>query len=345
MSLQRGFFMAMIACLAVFFGVHSGFVAAAEEVSASAVQTEAPEQSEVFQLPVYADDIAAIVNNEIITMTQLMREVSFFVPRIRAESRSQKEFRAKIKECQRFIMNALIEKILIVTDFKDRGGRMPDNFEKKEYDAHIHDRFNDDRVAFTKFLRDNGQSVREFKRDIRERAIVGFVLHELQKTKPEVSPAKIREYYNEHRSEFTRDRQILVKEIVLLKSKYSEEELLEKLAKLNDEISSGENIHLIVENFSDSPKSSEIGWVSADDMIPAFAEAVRDLHNGEFTQPIDLGNKICVLFISAEKPAEKRTLGEARDDIERKLAASYQVQMKENYVKKLKKKAYIKIFL
>jgi peptidyl-prolyl cis-trans isomerase SurA len=302
-------------------------------------------ESEIFQMPVYANDIAAIVNDEIITVTQLMREVSFFVSRIRAESKSQEDFRKKIRECQHIIMNAFIEKILIVSDFKSKGGKMPESFEKKEYDAHIHERFNGDRVAFTKFLRNNGQSVSEFKKDIRERAIVGFVLHELQKTKPEVSPAKIKEYYNEHLSEFTTDRQVFVREIALLKSKHDEAELQRKLSELNDAILAHENIHLIISNFSDSQKSSEIGWVSPDDMIPEFAAAVRESQPGEFTQPIELENKICVLFVSAEKPPTKRTLEDARGDIEKKLAARYQMEVKENYIKKLKEKAYIKVFL
>jgi parvulin-like peptidyl-prolyl isomerase len=130
-----------------------------------------------------------------------------------------------------------------------------------------------------------------------------------------------------------------------LKSKYEKEELEKKLSELDMAIASGESIHLIVSTFSDLPRSSEIGWVSADDLVPEFADAVRSLRQGEFSKPIDLGGKICVLFASNERPATQLTLGDASEEIERRLIMQYQAEIKENYIKKLKDRAYIKIFL
>jgi hypothetical protein len=59
-----------------------------------------------FQTPVYADDIAAIVNNEIMRMTKLMQEMSYFIPEIQKISRSQADFQKKIRKCQEFVLNA-----------------------------------------------------------------------------------------------------------------------------------------------------------------------------------------------------------------------------------------------
>jgi peptidyl-prolyl cis-trans isomerase SurA len=122
------------------------------------------QSTEEFQVPVYANDIAAIVNNEIVTMTRLMREVSYFRPEIKKISKSQADFQKKCREYQEFILNVLIEKILIVKDFKSKGGQMSDHYEKKEYEAFLNDRFNDDRTALVQYLRANGQSVRKVKK-------------------------------------------------------------------------------------------------------------------------------------------------------------------------------------
>ncbi|MDR1891216.1 MAG: peptidyl-prolyl cis-trans isomerase [Puniceicoccales bacterium] len=308
------------------------------QLEATANLTEDPnseiaEQSMLeLQTPVYADDVAAIVNNEIITMTKLMQEVSYFIPEIQKISRSQADFQKKVRECQEFVLNAFIERILVVADFKSKGGQMSDHYEKKEYEAYIHNRFDDDRMAFAKHLRANGQSVREFKKDIRENAIANFVLSEVQRSKPEVSPARIKEYYEEHIQDFILDRQIFVKKFSLSKDNYTDEELQTKLPNLEQAIKSGDNV-------------SNIGWVCVDDMIPEFANALRGLGVGEYTPPIFLNGAICVLFVADEKPAKKFTLDEVSDDIEDMLAVKYQKEAKENYIKKLKEKAYIKIFL
>ncbi|MDR2603116.1 MAG: peptidyl-prolyl cis-trans isomerase [Puniceicoccales bacterium] len=318
----------------------------AAEVLAENPSHETLEQStEEFQVPVYANDIAAIVNNEIVTMTRLMREVAYFIPEIQKISKSQTDFQKKIREYQEFVLNAYIERILIVGDFKSKGGQISDHYENKEYEAYIHDRFNDDRTAFAQYLRANGQSVREFKKDIRESAIVGYVLAEVQKSKSEVSPTKIKEYYNEHIQNFIVDRQIFVKKISFSRKNYTDEQLQAKLSNLKYAIESGDKVHTIIKTFSDSPKSCDIGWVCVDDMIPEFADALRRLGIGEYTVPIFLDNMVYVLFVADEKPAKKFTLDEESSDIENILGAKYQKEAKEHYIKKLKEKAYIKIFL
>ncbi|MDR2776851.1 MAG: peptidyl-prolyl cis-trans isomerase [Puniceicoccales bacterium] len=333
----------VISFLIILLGMFS--LEAVEDLAENSNQDILEQPTEEFQVPVYADDIAAIVNNEIVTVTRLMREVSYFIPEIQKISGSQVDFQKKVREYQEFVLNAFIERILIVEDFKSKGGQMSDHYEKKEYEACIHNRFNDDRTAFARYLRANGQSVREFKKDIRENAIVNYVLSEVQKSKSEVSPTKIKEYYNEHIQDFIIDRQIFVKKVSFSKENYTDEELQTKLSNLKQAIESGDKIHTIIKTFSDSPKSCNIGWVCADDMIPEFADALRRLGIGEYTAPIFLDGTVYILFVVDEKPAKKFTLDEVSGDIENILATKYQKEAKEHYIKKLKEKAYIKIFL
>ncbi|MDR2432797.1 MAG: peptidyl-prolyl cis-trans isomerase [Puniceicoccales bacterium] len=318
---------------------------AAEDWAENPSQEILTQSTEEFQMPVYANDIAAIVNNEIVTMTRLMLEVSYFIPEIQKISKSQADFQKKIREYQEFVLNAFIERILIVGDFKSKGGQISDHYEKKEYEAYIHDRFNDDRTAFAQYLRTNGQSVREFKKDIRESAIVNYVLSEVQRSKTEVSPTKIKEYYNEHIQNFIADRQIFVKKISLLRKNYTDEQLQTKLSNMKCAIESSDKVHAVIKTFSDNPRSCDIGWVCVDDMIPEFADALGKLGVGEYTTPIFLDDTVYILFVADEKPAKKFTLDEVSSDIENVLAAKYQKEAKEHYIKKLKEKAYIKIFL
>lgn len=333
----------IVSFLIILLGMFS--LEAAEDRAENPNQGMLEQPIEEFQVPVYANDIAAIVNNEIVTMTRLMREVSYFIPEIQRISRSQADFQKRIREYQEFVLNAFIERILIVGDFKSKGGQMSDHYEKKEYEAYIHNRFNDDRTAFAQYLRENGQSVREFKKDIRESAIVNYVLSEVQKSKSEVSPTKIKEYYNEHIQDFIVDRQIFVKKISLSGKNCTDEELQTKLSNLKQSIESGDKIHTIIKTFSDSPKSCDIGWVRVDDMIPEFADVLRRLGVGEYTTPIFLDGTAYILFVADEKPAKKFTLDEVSSDIENILVAKYQKEAKEHYIKKLREKAYIKIFL
>jgi peptidyl-prolyl cis-trans isomerase SurA len=318
---------------------------------------------EDFQMPVYVNDIAAIVNDEIVTMGQLMREVAPLIPRIRFESRTQEEFQRKVLECQRLVLDAFIERILIVSDFKAKGGRIPESYEKNEYEAYIYEKFDGDRIAFTKYLRDSGMSMREFKKNIREHAIVGFVMRDLQKSKAEVSPEKIKEYYNEHMSDFIFDRKIFVTKIDIPIGEKDDDELQATLAQLVAAVESAyqneclqaddptahdanwERVRNRLKNFYGNRTLSDIGWVCVNEMIPAFANAASSIGAGEFSDQIAFDDKICALFVSSEKPAKKLTLDEVSGDIEKKLSVKYQMDLKANFVNSLRGKAYIKIFL
>jgi parvulin-like peptidyl-prolyl isomerase len=80
-------------------------------------------------------------------------------------------------------------------------------------------------------------------------------------------------------------------------------------------------------------------------MVPEFVDALRELKVGEYTPPILLDGTIYMLFVADEKPAEKFTLDEVGNDIEHFLAVKYQEEAKGRYIKKLREKAYIKVFL
>ncbi|MDR1401444.1 MAG: peptidylprolyl isomerase [Puniceicoccales bacterium] len=301
--------------------------------------------SENFQIPVYSNDVAAIVNNEIITVTQLTKEMAPFIPRIRAESGSQTEFQKKFYEYQKVVLNVLIERILIVADFKSKGGKLPDNYEQKEYEAFVDNKTNGDRTALAKLLREDGRSVREFKKSIREHIIINFVLDEVTKLKSEISPAKIKEYYDEHSKDFTIDRKIFVKGVILEKQKYDDSELQSKLTSLKQAIQSGDSAQTIIENFTDFPKASQFEWVSVGDLIPVFSDALSDLQVGQFTQPLEVNGRIYLLFVVDEKPAKIFTLDEAKDNIEDILTEKYQMESKKKFIERLREKAYIKTFI
>lgn len=297
-----------------------------------------------FSNPVFADDIVAIVDNNIITMNQLFSEMHPFVQRIQSESRTQQEFDRKILELRNNILNAHIERILIVADFKSKGGQIPESYEKKEYENYIREYFNDDRVAFAKYLRDHGKSVRDFKRDIKEHAIVRFVLNNIQDAKPEVSPNAIQEYYNSHIEDFTQKEELHVYSIIF--SKTSNADILSsKIKETTDILSSCEDITTALSSFKDDPKTTDMGWVSRDEVIPAYYDALANLSIGQYSTPINIDDKTIILVVTDIKPSKTISIDEAKGTIEQQLWQQFHQSTKNNYIQRLKDRADIKIFL
>ena len=314
-----------------------------DTVVANDVTTEA--SSEItFSHPIFADDIVAIVNNDIITMSQLVREMYPFISRIRSESRSQQEFDKKLIELRNNILNAHIERILIVADFKSKGGQIPESYEKKEYENHIREYFNDDRVSFAQYLRDHGQSVRDFKRDIKDHAIVRFVLNNIQDGKSEVSPNAIKEYYNSHIQDFTTKEELHIYSIIF--SKTSDTDILSsKIKETTDILSSCDDIITALSSFKDDPKTTDMGWVSRDEVIPAYSDALSNLSIGQYSLPINTDDKTVILVVTDIKPSKTLSIDEAKSAIEQRLWQQFHQSAKESYIQRLKDRADIKLFL
>ena len=298
-----------------------------------------------YRVPVYDDSIVAIVNDKAITMHDLMQKVLPYVQQISQVSYSRDDFLQKLRKVQQQVLEAMIERILIVSDFEKKGGQISNSYVQREYESYLRSQFGNDRIGLSRYLKEHGQSIRAFKKEVRDNSIVGFVLGNLRRKEPEISPSKVKEYYDQHISEFRVGKQLYLKRIELDKSKYSESDLDDKVAKILEALSNDGNIDSVIKMFSDFYKRADIGWVVVDDLIPEYFEAVKNLSVGGFSTVFEVGDHACVLYVVDEKPAKTLSLDESRLDIERKLSDDYRAQVKKEFIDKLKKKAYIKVFL
>ncbi|MDR3273924.1 MAG: peptidyl-prolyl cis-trans isomerase [Puniceicoccales bacterium] len=333
----------MLLCLWTLCTVH--FDANAEpDTNHQTLVTENEEWSEFihnFEEPAYTNEIAAIVNNQVITMERVRLDVAPLLPQIQMMSTSQDDFRRRLRAVELETLNGIINRKLIVDAFFEKGGKFSEAYEKKEYENYLKNVFAGNRLELSKFLKEYGKSVREFKRDVKERAIVNFMVRELRASQMEVSPAKINEYYDSHIPEFFHDSEIDLKQIILSDGDDGRREL----QMVYEELSSGENFYEVAKKYSKGMDIYDIGYVPRGDLRSEVAQVVENLNVGEHSREVVLGDVICIFFIATEKPAKQLSLEEASQSIESKLFRQYEEEARIRWLQKLRNKAYIKIYL
>ncbi|MDR1255375.1 MAG: peptidyl-prolyl cis-trans isomerase [Puniceicoccales bacterium] len=294
-----------------------------------------------FEAPAYTNEIAAIVNNQVITMERVRLDVAPILQQIQLISTSEEDFHRRLRAAELEILNGIINRKLIVEAFFERGGKFSEAYEKKEYENYLKNVFAGNRLELSKFLREYGKSVREFKRDVKERAIVSFMAHELRASQMEVSPAKIKEYYDSHVSEFFHDSEIDLKQIVI----GGGGEQRNKLQAIQRELAEGGDFRKIAEKYSGNVGAYDIGYVARRDLKAEIIQAIETLGVGEHSGEVALDDKICIFFIGAEKPAKQLSLEEASQSIENKLMRQYEEEARIRWLQKLRENAYIKIYI
>jgi hypothetical protein len=291
--------------------------------------------------PAYYNGIAAIVNNQIITMERVRLDVTPMLQQIQMESSSQEDFYRRLRTAEFEVLNGIINRKLIVDAFFERGGRFSEAYEKKEYENYLKNAFGGNRLELSKFLREYGKSVREFKKDVKERAIVGFMARELRASQAEVSPAKIKEYYDSHMSEFFYAGEIDLKQIVLDDNGEGQA----KLQAVYGELSNGGDFYEIAKKYSDNLSIYNIGYVSRGDLKSEISQAIENIGAGEYSREVALNGMLCIFFIATERPAKQLTLEEVSQSIENKLFLQYQDEARIRWLQKLKDRAYIRIYM
>lgn len=291
--------------------------------------------------------IVAIAEGEIITVEQLRREMKPIIPRLRAQARNDKEFSDNVYQVGRELLQNMIDRILIVKDAEEKGLLIPQSYIDQEYDDILNRDFGGDRGRLLNYLSVQGQTVHEFREDIYERIVVNYMRQQNRKSQSEISPERIQSFYVQNKIRFYQDEAIHLREIILKTD--SEEDTLEKTAQeIIQELDAGADFSDLADKYNDpkmARRGGDWGWVKREDMRKELSEVAFELAPGEYSQPVELGDTIFILYCEAKREEMIQPVSEVRDAIENVLVGEIARETQEQWLQDLRKKGYVRYYL
>src|SRR5436189_4020948 len=164
--------------------------------------------------PRIIDGIAAIVNGDIITYSQV-RGLSAPRERLLRTQYHGEELEKQIQTARSAALKDLIDRQLIVQSFHKEKFELPEHFVDQRIDDIIREDFGGDRNTFIKTLQAQNYSLSEFKKNEMDKIIVSAMRSKNVKRVTAVSPAKVMDYYKQHRSELTSKEQVKLRMIMI----------------------------------------------------------------------------------------------------------------------------------
>jgi peptidyl-prolyl cis-trans isomerase SurA len=298
--------------------------------------------------PQVIDGIAAVVNGEVITHSQV-RGVS--APRerlLRAQLRGE-ELQKQIKETREAALKDLIDRQLIVQAFREEKLALPDYFVEQRMNEIIRENFGGDRATFVKTLRAQNYSLGEFKKMELEKIIVAAMRGKNVKPVVAVSPTKVDEYYRKHREEFTSKEEVKLRMIMIpsradrgnaAAQKALAEEILGKLAN-------GADFERMAQMYSEDTTrdvGGDWGWIERKTLAPQLEKVAFNLRTGKISSIVELGGNYYILRVDEKRGGVTKPLAEVRADIERKLQQDEAQRLQDNWLATLRQKAHIRTF-
>jgi peptidyl-prolyl cis-trans isomerase SurA len=298
--------------------------------------------------PEVVDGVAAVVNGEVITYSQVRGVVGPREKVLRAQFSGEDLVKA-VKAAREAALQDLIDRQLIIQAFKKENFQIPDHFVEERMHDIVRTDFGGDRNTFIKTLEAQNFTMGEFKKMEMEKMIVQAMRSHNVKLDLIASPVKVEEYYKTHRDEFTSKEKIKLR-LIMVPSHASDGEAAAQRAMAEEiftKLVNGAEFERMAQLYSeDSTRENggDWGWVERKTLAGPLEKAAFALEPGKISRIIEFSGNYYILKIEDKQGGETKSMTDARADIEKKLVHEEAQKLQEKWLASLRSKAYIKTF-
>lgn len=314
-----------------------GLVAACGLFRVAAVQAET------------VDRIAAIVNEDIVLLSELEQVVAGLQRKMSQEGVPEAEQRQILKQRRQDILDQMINEKL--TD--QQVARLRIEVDENEIDATIEkikqvNRLSD--VALRQMLDLEGLSMADYRERVKQQLLQNRLVNQEVRSKIVVTEADVKAYYEAHEAQFSGPAQYHLRQILLKvdpdAGRQERSAVFEKMSTVRQRLLAGENFTELAAIYSQSATAAnggDLGLFEARLLAPKIQEALEGLRAGQFTEIVETEQGYQILFVDDLIRTTSKSLEEATPEIQEKLFAEIIEQKFQSWLKELRDKAHIKI--
>ncbi|HJX98280.1 MAG TPA: peptidyl-prolyl cis-trans isomerase [Chthoniobacterales bacterium] len=294
------------------------------------------------------DGVAAVVNGEVVTYSQVRQVVGPREKLLRSQFQGE-ELVQKVKEARQAALSDLIDRQLIIQAFRKENFQIPDHYVEERVNEIIRTDFGGDRNTFIKTLEAQNYTEGEFKKMEMEKIIVQAMRSKNVRLNTIASPVKVEEYYKQHRDEFTSKEQVKLR-LIMVPGHSSDGNAAAQKAMADEifgKLVNGADFDRMAQLYSEDStreKGGDWGWVDRKTLAAPLEKAAFSLGTGKVSKVIDFSGNYYILKVEDRHGGETKSLADARPDIEKKLMQIEAQNLQQKWITSLRSKAYIKTF-
>ncbi|MEO6785936.1 MAG: peptidylprolyl isomerase [Chthoniobacteraceae bacterium] len=291
------------------------------------------------------DGVAAMVNDDVVTFSQIRELTGALEASLRANY-SGNALTEHIKEVRLRAVNDLIDRQLILQEFKKMKGEIPHHVIDDRVNAIIREEFGGDKSAFLRTIAAQGFTLDRIRKMEEEKIIVQAMRAREVKDEPVIAPGAVESYYRQHVQEWTVNDEVKLRMIKIApgsepaKKRTMIQEIREKLIRGADFA----DLAKVYSEDSTQDKGGDWGWVKHGDLNPEMESVVFRLPTGKISDVIEMNQTYYLMLVEQKKGGVTKPLKEVRTEIENRLLQIERQKAQQGWLQRLRKKAYIKIY-
>ncbi len=294
-----------------------------------------------------ANSIRAVVNDTVITQYQVDLNAAPALYQLRQQYPPKSAvLEQKLAETDAISLRQLIERQLIVHDFKVAGYNLPEPVIEDYIRERIRQQYGD-RTTMLQTLKTEGRSFEKYRDGVREQFMVGALESKNVSKAFIVSPLKVEKYYEAHQSDYKQDDQVKLRIIVLDNTIAPTAEGRKRMAEeIRTAIKGGVSFDEMASvNSADGGEfpGGERKLMQRSGVMAVFRDLAFTLPLKQVSEAIETPERCYLIYVEERVPAHVKALSdpEVRDSIEKNLLLEERARLQQKYVDKLKGKTFI----
>ncbi len=287
------------------------------------------------------DRIVAIVNNDIIALSDLNKMIGPYTARIRSLGYSLEKQRQMLYKVREDLLEKLVDQTLTDQEVK----RLKVSVSEEEIDHSI------ERVKETNYytdedlreaLKKDGFSMDDYRVKVKEQILRSKLVNIAIKSKVIITTKDIKEYYDQHPELYSGNKKYhlwnIVTPIPSFTGKAARLETKKEMDGMYEKLNAGASFTTIAKE-----KGRDLGVFKLSALSPQLQDAIKGLKPGEYTPVLETDQGYQIFFVQEVKDADNKALKEVSAEIERKLFNSIVEEKYNSWLQELRKTAHIKI--
>jgi peptidyl-prolyl cis-trans isomerase SurA len=295
------------------------------------------------------DRVVAVVNQEIITLSELEKWKEPFLAEIKAEDRLER--REQTHGALRKLLDHLVEEKLIDQEVKKIGLKLTG----KELEAAVEEIKRKNGMAqeeFEKALAVEGVNLEGFKKEIEKQILRMKVVGLLMKTETKAGEKELREFYQKTRDRYRGTETYRPAHILFYVPKEATpediREIRKKCQKVLEKIQKGEDFGEMAVLYSEDASAKDrgdLGFFKKGDLIPAIETQALRLKVGEISGIVRTDFGFHIIKLLERRGGDAPPFEEVRDRVEAEYNQTQTERLFRQVITTLKEKAVIEIKL
>ena len=296
------------------------------------------------------DRIIAVVNNDIVTLTELNRQMAPFKAKILEMGypvRKEREMLAKVRDD---MIDQLIDKRLTDQEIERFGIKVnEEEIEDAIERVKAQNYFTDEDLAAA--LAKEGITMAEYREGIKGQMLRTNLVNYRIRSQIVITEEDSRKYYDAHLKDYMGETKYHLRNIIMKVSPYAsqgeKEDVRAEMEAVLEKLKAGKSFSAMAAIYSESSlasKGGDLGLFRLDVVSPQLQDALKNLAPGEFTPVLDTDQGFQIFYVEDIVKAEVKAFEDVQPEIEKQLYNEVINQRLEAWLKELRETAHIKIY-